>query len=125
VLDHGGLAVLVLRLKAGARAPAARARADEQLAQRTRKVHTADRAYGAPRITAELNDGAPLEQRINHKRVARAMAADDIAGIRLRRRVPTTIPEPSDQVVPDLLQRNCTPRSPTPSTSGTHLPAPR
>jgi HTH-like domain len=62
-------------------------------------VHEADRAYCAPRITAELNDGAPPEERVNHKRVARVMAERGIAGIRLRRRVWTTIPEPSDEKV--------------------------
>lgn len=46
---------------AAADARAARQAADEQLAERVRAVHAADRqnrAYGAPRITAELNDGA-------------------------------------------------------------------
>ena len=32
-----------------------------QLAERIRAVHDADNTYGAPRITAELNDGAPPE----------------------------------------------------------------
>jgi transposase InsO family protein len=90
---------------------AARAAADQQLAERIRAVHAehrSNRAYGAPRVTAELNDGAPAEQRVNHKRVARVMAANAITGIRLRRRVRTTVPEPSDQLVPDLLERNFT-----------------
>ena len=90
---------------------AARAAADQQLAERIRAVHAehrSNRAYGAPRVTAELNDGAPAEARVNHKRVARVMAEAKIAGIRLRRRVRTTIPEPSHQLVPDLLERNFT-----------------
>jgi transposase InsO family protein len=78
--------------EAAAEARAARAAADAKLAERIRAVHAADRAYGAPRITAELNDGAPPEERVNHKRVARVMAANDMAGIRLRRRVRTTFP---------------------------------
>jgi transposase InsO family protein len=85
---------------------AARATADQELADRIRAVHAehrSNRAYGAPRVTAELNDGAPAEERVNHKRVARVMAEAKIAGIRLRRRVRTTVPEPSDQLVPDLL----------------------
>jgi transposase InsO family protein len=45
---------------------------------------------------------------VNHKRVARVMAEAKIAGIRLRRRVRTAIPEPADQLVPDLLERNFT-----------------
>jgi len=41
---------------------AARAVADQQLAERIRAVHAEHRsnwAYGAPRVTAELNDGTP------------------------------------------------------------------
>ncbi len=40
------------------------------------------------------------------------MAANKIAGIRLRRRVRTTIPEPAEQVVPDLLERDFTADAP-------------
>jgi hypothetical protein len=36
---------------------AARVAADGQLADRIRAVHAQDRTQGAPRITAELNDG--------------------------------------------------------------------
>ncbi len=97
----------------GAEARAARVAADRELAERIRAVHAADRAYGVPRVTAELNDGVPPEQRVNHKRVARVMAENKIAGVRLRRRVRTTVPEPADQVVvPDLLQRNFTAGAP-------------
>jgi len=78
---------------------AARAAADAQLADRIRTIHEVDRTQGAPRITAELNDGAAREERVNHKRVARIMRAHAIAGLRLRRRVRTTIPEPADQKV--------------------------
>lgn len=102
----------------------ARAGADEQLAARIRAVHAEDNAYGAPRITAELNDGAEPLDRVNHKRVARVMAAHGIAGIRLRRRVRTTIPEPSDQKVPDLLKRDFTAARPNTTYVGdiTYLP---
>jgi transposase InsO family protein len=93
-------------------ARAARAQGDQELAERIRVVHAADRAYGAPRITAELNDGAPPEERVNRKRVARVMAAHGIAGIRLRRRVRTTLSEPADQVVSDLLERDFTTDAP-------------
>jgi transposase InsO family protein len=44
--------------------------------------------------------------------VARVMRAHGIAGIRLRRRVRTTIPEPSNQIVPDLLMRDFTAQRP-------------
>lgn len=91
---------------------AQRAGADQELAAQIRHVHGSDRAYGAPRITAELNDGVPGDRRVNHKRVARVMRANGIAGIRLRRRVRTTIPEPADQKVPDLLRRDFTAPAP-------------
>jgi hypothetical protein len=62
----------------------------------------------APRITAELTDGVPTDGRVNHKRAARVMREHGIAGYRRLRRVRTTIPEPSDQNVPDLLKRDFT-----------------
>jgi transposase InsO family protein len=113
--------------EAGAEARALRHEADEQLAERIRAVHAAEpsnRAYGAPRVTAELNDGAPDDERVNHKRVARVMAEHGIAGIRLRRRVRTTVPEPADEQVPDLLQRDFTADAPNVKYVGdiTYLP---
>jgi integrase-like protein/helix-turn-helix protein len=93
---------------AAAPARAARAAADAALAQQIRAIHDTDTAQGVPRITAELNDGAPLEGRVNHKRVARVMREHGITGLRLRRRVRTTVPEPADQKVPDLLHRDFT-----------------
>lgn len=71
-------------------------------------AHAQDNTYGAPRITAELNDGAPEADRVNHKRVARVMRANGIAGYRRRRRVTTTVADPADQKVPDLLKRDFT-----------------
>jgi transposase InsO family protein len=82
--------------------------ADEELAARIRVVHAQDSAQGAPRITADLNDGAAPPERVNHKRVARVMRQHDIAGFRLRKRVRTTVPDPSGQKVPDLLKRDFT-----------------
>jgi transposase InsO family protein len=75
-------------------------------------------------VTAELNDSAPPEERVNRKRVARVMAEHGIAGIRLRRRVRTTVPEPSDEKVPDLLKRDFTAESPNRKYVGdiTYLP---
>ncbi len=93
---------------AGARGRAARQAADQALAERIRVVHDEDNTYGAPRITAELNDGVPDGERVNHKRVARVMRSNGIAGYRRRRRVRTTVPEPADQKVPDLLRREFT-----------------
>ena len=71
-------------------------------------VHDEDNTYGAPRITAELNDGVPDGERVNHKRVARVMRTNGIAGYRRRRRVTTTTPDPANQKVPDLLKRDFT-----------------
>ena len=55
---------------AGAEGRAARQAADQVLAERIRVVHDEDNSYGAPRITAELNDGVPDGERVNHKRCA-------------------------------------------------------
>jgi len=105
-------------------ARAERVAAEEALVQRIRAVHEVDRAYGAPRVTAELNDGVAPQERVNHKRVARVMRARGIAGIRLRRRVRTTICEPTDQQVPDLLRRDFTAPAPNQRYVGdiTYLP---
>jgi transposase InsO family protein len=110
--------------EAGAPVRAARSAADAELAGRIRAVHAIDRAYGAPRVTAELNDGAAPAERVNHKRVARVMAENNLAGIRLRRRVRTTVPDPADQPVPDLLDRNFTADAPNSVYVGdiTYLP---
>lgn len=83
-------------------APAREARAadDAALAERIRAVHAEDNTQGAPRITAELNDSAPAGERVNHKRVARVMRLQGIRGYVKKRRVRTTIPEPSGQEVP-------------------------
>jgi transposase InsO family protein len=103
---------------------AARAAADAALAQQIRAVHRQDKTYGAPRVTAELNDGAAPDDRVNHKRVARVMRKHRIAGVRLRRRVRTTVPEPSGQKVPDLLKRDFTAQAPNSKYVGdiTYLP---
>jgi len=105
---------------------AQRAAADALLAEQIRAVHHQDKAYGAPRVTAELNDGAPPQDRVNHKRIARVMRQHRIAGVRLRRRVRTTIPQASDQKVPDLLKRDFTAAAPhCMYVRGHHLPAAR
>ena len=109
-------------------ARAARAAADAELAERIRTVQDpkqgGDKAYGAPRVTAELNDGVPVADRVNHKRVARVMRAHSLAGIRLRRRVKTTVPEPADTKYPDLLKRDFTAEAPNQRYVGdiTYLP---
>lgn len=111
---------------AGARA--SRAAEDAALAERIRVLQDpkqgGDPAYGAPRITSDLNDGVPDGQRVNHKRVARVMRRHGLAGIRLRRRVKTTIPDQSGRKYPDLLKRNFTAATPNTAYVGdiTYLP---
>ncbi|MDV6278858.1 IS3 family transposase, partial [Rhodococcus erythropolis] len=82
------------------------------LAQRIRTIQDpdqgGDRAYGVPRITAELNEGAGVKDRVNHKRIARVMREHGLAGIRLRRRVLTTVPDQAGRRFPDLLDRDFT-----------------
>ncbi len=97
---------------AGADRRAARHAADQELARRIRVVHEEDNTCGAPRITAELNDGVPETDRVNHKRVARVMRLNAIAGYRRKRRVKTTTPDPANQKVPDLLNRDFTAGTP-------------
>ncbi len=101
-----------------------RAAADQALAERIRAVQKDDPAYGAPRVTAELNDGADPRERVNHKRVARVMRKQHLPGLRLRRRVRTTIPDPADRDVPDLLNRDFTADAPNTKYVGdiTYLP---
>nr|WP_157597140.1 IS3 family transposase [Streptacidiphilus rugosus] len=88
----------------GAEARAVRRSEDQVLAERIRRIHAdSGGAYGSPRVTAELRGNG---ERVNHKRVARVMRTHGIAGIRLRRRVRTTVPDPAATLVPDLFQRN-------------------
>jgi transposase InsO family protein len=110
--------------KAGAPARAARAAADRALAERIRAIHGCDNTVGAPRVTAELNDGVPAAERVNHKRVARVMRWAGIAGYVKKRRVRTTIPAQADQKIPDLLKRDFTAEAPNRRYVGdiTYLP---
>jgi transposase InsO family protein len=109
---------------AGTDGRAARTAADQALRARIQTVHAQDNTYGAPRITAELNDGVPEGDRVNHKRVARVMRTAGIAGYRRRRRVKTTTPDPANQKVPDLLSRDFTAPAPNLKYVGdiTYLP---
>ncbi|MGY3676773.1 transposase InsO family protein [Streptomyces sp. TE33382] len=80
--------------------------AEADLAARIRKVHEdSGGTYGAPRITAELCDEG---ERINHKRVARVMRTIGLAGVCLRRRHRTTVPDPAAAKAPDLIGRDVT-----------------
>ncbi|MFC9399113.1 DDE-type integrase/transposase/recombinase [Streptomyces sp. NPDC057027] len=76
------------------------------MATKIRKVHAeSGGAYGSPRGTAELRQKG---LRINEKRIARVMRAFSITGIRLRRRVRITVPDPAAALVADLFQRDFT-----------------
>ncbi|WAX82153.1 IS3 family transposase [Streptomyces sp. KMM 9044] len=106
----------------GAPARIERARSDARLARRIREIHKeSDGTYGVPRITAELWD-AGIE--VNHKRVARVMARIGLQGVHLRKKVRTTVPEPSATPVPDLLRRDFTASEPNTRYVGdiTYLP---
>jgi len=107
---------------------AERAAADAALAEQIKAVQDpkqgGDRAYGAPRVTAELNDGVTLQDRVNHKRVARVMRSHHLPGLRLRRRVRTTVPEPANAKAQDLVKRDFTAPAPNVRYVGdiTYLP---
>lgn len=106
---------------------ARRAARDAALAERIRLVQdpvTGDPAYGVPRVTADLNDGVRGEERVNKKRVARVMRAHGLAGIRLRRRVRTTMADQAHRKFPDLLGRDLNAEAPNRRLVGdiTYLP---
>ncbi|MFD1313952.1 IS3 family transposase, partial [Streptomyces kaempferi] len=75
----------------------------------------------SPRVTAELREKG---RRVNEKRVARIMRTFSITGIRLRRRVRTTVPDPAASPVADLFQRDFTAADPGRKYMGdiTYLP---
>ncbi|MFK0114244.1 IS3 family transposase [Streptomyces sp. NPDC091217] len=107
---------------AGAEARATRQRQDRILAEEIREIHgESGGAYGSPRVTAELREKG---RRVNEKRVARIMRTFSITGIRLRRRVRTTVPDLATSPVPDLFQRDFTATEPGRKYMGdiTYLP---
>ncbi|WP_189788481.1 IS3 family transposase [Streptomyces capitiformicae] len=95
---------------AGAEARAARQHKGRVLAEEIREVHgESGGAYGSPRVTAELRGKG---RRVNEKRVARIMRTFSFTGIRLSRRVRTTVPVPAASPVADLFQRDFTAAEP-------------
>jgi transposase InsO family protein len=107
-----------------ATAPAreARGRADDELAEQIRAIHAeTDGTYGSPRVTAELRHAG---RRVNRKRVERVMRERGIVGVHLRKKVRTTVPEPSATPVPDLLKRDFAAEKPNTRYVGdiTYLP---
>ncbi|UDL96886.1 IS3 family transposase [Streptomyces longhuiensis] len=108
------------RSVAGARAE--RARSDAELTGKIREIHTEwDGTYDSPRVTTELRAEG---WQVNHKRVERVMREAGIVGVRLRRKVTTTVPAPDATKVPDLLQRDFTASEPNTKYVGdiTYLP---
>ncbi|WP_102922599.1 IS3 family transposase [Streptomyces noursei] len=72
--------------------------------------------YGSPRITAELRQAHGM--RINEKGGVRMMRKFRIAGVRLRKHIRTTIPEPSQTPMADLFRRDFTAPGPKSVTPG-------
>ena len=88
------------------RAPSARAAANDALTIRIRAIHERSRAtYGCPRVHAEL---AATGERINHKRVARLMRREGLAGVSRRRGTRTTVRDRDARPAPDLVDRDFT-----------------
>ncbi len=87
------------------RGPSHRTQEDATLTVRIRSVHRASRGtYGAPRVRAALAAEGTV---ISRKRVARLMRASGLTGVRRpRRRVHTTIINPSAPVAPNLVAQN-------------------
>jgi transposase InsO family protein len=86
----------------------ARAARDAALAEEIREVHAASRGtYGVRRIDAELSarrEAAGLGP-VNRKRIERVMREQRIEGLRRRRRVATTVPDPDAAGIADLVGR--------------------
>lgn len=100
----------------------ARAAADAALASEIKQIHGEfDGTYGSPRVTAELRAGG---RTVNRKRVERVMRAFGIVGLHLRKKVRTTVPEPSAAKAPDLIGRDFTAPAPNQRYVGdiTYLP---
>ena len=84
-------------------------------------VDAHDGCYGAKRVTAELNDlgdpgaaqapSSPESPVVSHKRVARLMKTNGLAGFTRRRRVKTTVADASRRVFADLVNRRFTAKS--------------
>ncbi|GAB3478336.1 IS3 family transposase [Amycolatopsis cihanbeyliensis] len=96
---------------AGGRAREDAAAAERELVAVIAAVHAEHhRAYGVPRITAELHRRG---YRVNHKRVERLMRAHGIAGTTRRKRRSLTTPAPQPVApVADLIRRDFTADSP-------------
>ena len=86
------------------RGPSARAVADAQLSEQIVVVHQRSRGtYGAPRVQAHLKAQGHAVAR---KRVARLMRQAGLTGTQRRRRVRTTVADPTARPAPNLVQRH-------------------
>ena len=83
--------------------PTAAQAAEAELVERIRLVHAESRGrYGEPRVTEQLaRDGVV----VNHKRVERLMAREGLQGRCGRRRMRTTIADPTKVPAADLVRR--------------------
>ena len=92
------------------RKPSRRAREDEVLTNKIRKIHKRSQGtYGAPRIQAELADHGT---QVGCKRVARLMRAAHLQGVSRRKGPRTTRRQPGAQPAPDLVERDFTATGP-------------
>lgn len=95
--------------------------ADARLLEEIRAIHATDQTIGAPRMTAEL---ARRGWKANHKRVARLMRLDGLAGYRPHRRISTTVRDEGEPPIPDLVGRMFNPARPDTAWCGdlTYIP---
>ena len=83
---------------------------EARLVDEIREIHAEhDGTYGEPRMTPELAGRGWV---VNHKRVARLMAANGIVGVFKPPRVRTTIPADDAPPLPDLVGRRFAPGEP-------------
>jgi putative transposase len=88
------------------RGVSARARSDEIWTAQITAAHARSRrTYGAPRVHAELRAGGV---RCARKRVARLMRAAGLVGCHRRRRIRTTVADPTRTPAPNLVARDFT-----------------
>jgi transposase InsO family protein len=90
-----------------ARAPSARALADDVLLAHVRIAHLAsNRTYGAPRVHADLREQG---QRVGKNRVARLMRTEGLVARRPRSAVRTTDSAHGEPIAPNLIARQFAP----------------
>jgi putative transposase len=85
------------------RPPSRRAQVDAALTEEIRRIHATSRqTYGVPRMHAALRARGG---HVSRKRVARLMRAAGLRGCGRRRRVRTTVSDPTATPAPNLVQR--------------------